>query len=71
MLRLDDATSSRLETLTHIFQRSAAEVIRQLIAQATPEDFPQSWHMTVEERCQQGTSAGRGRSIHGRRQGGT
>jgi predicted transcriptional regulator len=71
MLRLDDETSSKLETLTHIFQRSAAEVIRQLIAQATPEDFPQSWHRTVEECRQQGNSAGRERSRHGRRQRGT
>jgi predicted transcriptional regulator len=51
MLRLDDATSSKLETLTHIFQRSAAEVIRQLIAQARPATFPPSWQLAAEERC--------------------
>jgi predicted transcriptional regulator len=49
-IRLDAATSQKLETLTHTFGRSAAEVIRQLIAQATPEDFPQSWHLAVDER---------------------
>jgi predicted DNA-binding protein len=71
MRRLDEASSAKLERLAQHFGTSAAEVIRQLIAQATPEEFPPSWHMSVEERCQQGTSAGRGRSIHGRRQGGT
>jgi predicted transcriptional regulator len=53
MLRLDDETSSKLETLTQTFHRSAAEVIRQLIAQATPEVFPESWHLSVEERRQE------------------
>jgi hypothetical protein len=28
-------------------------VIRQLIAHATPEDFPESWHLAVAERRQQ------------------
>ena len=50
MLRLDDETSSKLATLTQTFHRSAAEVIRQLIAQAESEDFPQSWQLAVEER---------------------
>jgi hypothetical protein len=49
MLRLDDETLPKLETLTQTFQCSAAEVIRQLIAQATPEDFPQSWHLALDE----------------------
>jgi hypothetical protein len=35
-LRLDAATSHKLEALTHTFDRPAAEVIRQLILQATP-----------------------------------
>jgi hypothetical protein len=52
MLRLDEETSTKLATLTQIFHRSAAEVIRQLIAQATPEAFPQNWHRTVEEHRQ-------------------
>jgi hypothetical protein len=50
MVRLDDETSTQLATLTQTFHRSAAEVIRQLIAQATPEVFPQTWHLAVEER---------------------
>jgi hypothetical protein len=52
MLRLDEVTSRKLATLTQTFDRSAAEVIRQLIAQASPEDFPQSWQMAAEERQQ-------------------
>jgi predicted transcriptional regulator len=50
MLRLDEVTSRKLATLTQTFDRSAAEVIRQLIAHATPEDFPQSWHLAMNER---------------------
>jgi predicted DNA-binding protein len=49
-LRLDEVTSHKLEALTQTFDRSAAEIIRQLIAQATPEDFPSSWHLAVKER---------------------
>jgi predicted transcriptional regulator len=67
MLRFDDETLRKLDTLTQTFQRSAAEVIRQLIAQARPEEFPQSWRLAEEERRQQGSSAGRERSRHGRR----
>jgi predicted transcriptional regulator len=47
MLRLDDETSEKLNTLTRIFDCSAAEVVRHLIAQATPEDFPQSWRLAA------------------------
>jgi hypothetical protein len=53
MLRLDEVTWRKLEALTQTFHRSAAEVIRQLIAQATPEAFPQSWHVALEERRQE------------------
>jgi predicted transcriptional regulator len=49
MLRLDNETSTKLGTLMQTFDRSAAEIIRQLIAQARPEDFPQSWHLAVNE----------------------
>jgi predicted transcriptional regulator len=49
-LRLDEATSRQLAALTHTFHRPAADVIRQLIAQATPEDFPPGWHLAVAER---------------------
>jgi hypothetical protein len=47
-MRLDTVTSHKLETLTKTFGRSAAELIRQLIAQATPETFPESWRLTAE-----------------------
>jgi predicted transcriptional regulator len=60
MLRLDDETLSKLETLMQTFHRSAAEVIRHLIAQAVPKDFPQSWHLAVEERRQRGSQSGKG-----------
>jgi predicted DNA-binding protein len=49
-MRLDAVTSQKLETLTRTFGRSAAEVIHHLIAQATSEDFPESWHLAVNER---------------------
>jgi predicted transcriptional regulator len=48
-LRLDPATQRELERLMQTFGRSAADVIRQLIAQATSEDFPSSWEMTAHE----------------------
>jgi hypothetical protein len=51
-LRLDVVTSQTPEVLTQTFDRSAAEIIRQLIVQARPEDFPQSWRLAVEERRQ-------------------
>jgi len=50
MLRLDNAKSIRLATLMQAFDCSAAEVIRQLIVQAQPEDFRASWHLAVRER---------------------
>jgi predicted transcriptional regulator len=59
-LRLDDETSIKLAILTQTFHRSAAEVIRQLVAQATPEAFPQSWHLAVEERRQREPRSGAG-----------
>jgi predicted transcriptional regulator len=49
-LRLDDVTSRKLEGFTATFHRPAAEIIRQRIAQARPEDFPQSWQMAIDER---------------------
>jgi hypothetical protein len=47
MLRLDDLSQTKLQQLIEQFRTSKAEVIRQLIAQAEPEDFPPSWHMTA------------------------
>jgi predicted transcriptional regulator len=46
--RLDAGTQQKLEMLMQTFDRSAAEVIRQLMAQARPEDFPPSWQLAVE-----------------------
>jgi hypothetical protein len=54
-LRLDEVTSRKLEALMQTFHRSAAEVIRQLIAQARPEDFPPSWRLAVQEGSPQRT----------------
>jgi predicted transcriptional regulator len=42
MLRLDDASRGKLDEFTRFFVTSRADVIRQLITQATPETFPQS-----------------------------
>jgi hypothetical protein len=50
MLRLDDLTQAKLEDLSTHFDKPAAEIIRQLIAQAEPEDFPKSWQMRATER---------------------
>jgi hypothetical protein len=65
MLRLDEETSTKLGTLMQTFHRSAAEIIRQLIAQVTPEDFPPSWHMAAMERRPSGAplSDGGGDSV--------
>jgi hypothetical protein len=35
--------------LMHTLHRSAAEIIRQRITQATREDVPQRWHMAIGE----------------------
>ena len=49
-LRLDEAASRKLAAFMHTFERSAAEIIRQLIAQATPEDFPSGRQMIAHAR---------------------
>jgi hypothetical protein len=49
MLRLDDSAQTKLQQLVTQFGASKAEVIRQLIAQAKPEDFPKNWHMKAAE----------------------
>jgi predicted DNA-binding protein/predicted HicB family RNase H-like nuclease len=54
MLRLDDEAGQRLEELATYFGEPNAEVIRQLIIQVRLDDFPQSWHLAVAERLQQG-----------------
>jgi hypothetical protein len=53
MLRLDERTWARLEGLARHFDKSNAEIIRQLIAQGTPEVFPKSWQLAAAERCAQ------------------
>jgi predicted DNA-binding protein len=50
MLRLDKLTAQKLEALVAQFGQSRAEIIRQLVAQAKPEDFPQSWQLAARER---------------------
>jgi hypothetical protein len=57
MLRLDETTRETLERLARHFKKSSAEIIRQLIAQASPEDFPERWQLRVEE-CQRHPAAG-------------
>jgi predicted transcriptional regulator len=52
MLQLDETTAQKLQFLVEQVGRSRAEIIRQLIAQATSEDFPQSWHLAVDEQHQ-------------------
>jgi predicted transcriptional regulator len=45
MLRLDEAAQTKLQQLITQFGTSKAHIIRQLIVQTTPEDFPTSWQM--------------------------
>jgi predicted transcriptional regulator len=59
MLRLDDPTWAKLDALSTHFDTSAAEIIRQLLAQATPDTFPASWHLRVAERHRAQTWPGR------------
>jgi predicted transcriptional regulator len=53
MLRLDETSLGKLDALAQHFDRSAADIIRQLIAQATTKTFPHSWQLAAEERQQQ------------------
>jgi hypothetical protein len=50
MLRLDEPSRAKLEQFINQFGASKAQIIRHLIAQATLEDFPKSWHMRAAER---------------------
>jgi hypothetical protein len=43
MLRLDEPSQTKLQQLVKQYGVSKAEIIRQLIAQAEPEDFPKGW----------------------------
>ena len=50
MVRLDETTTQKLQQLVEQFGMSRAEIIRQLIAQAKLEDFPESWQLEAEGR---------------------
>jgi hypothetical protein len=50
MLRLDETSQTKLQQLMHQFGASKAHIIRRLFMQATPEDFPVSWHIRATER---------------------
>jgi predicted transcriptional regulator len=56
MLRLDRATRVTLQQLTEHFRQSKAAIIRQLIAQLSPADFPERWQLAAAAR--QGRLAG-------------
>jgi hypothetical protein len=50
MLRLDTTSSCKLQALVDRFDVPKAQIIRHLIAQAKPEDFPKSWQMRTAAR---------------------
>jgi hypothetical protein len=50
MMQLDDETWDKGEALSKHFQTSVAKVIRQVVAQATLENFPQRWQMASGQR---------------------
>ena len=60
MLRLDQTTATKLQHLVAQFAKPRAEIIRQLIAQAAPADFPPSWHLAVDEQRQRAAQPGNG-----------
>jgi hypothetical protein len=50
MLRLDASPRQKLQEFVEYFGVSKAAVMRQLIRQATPDDFPPSWQKQAAER---------------------
>ena len=58
MLRLDEPSQAKLEQLINQFGASKVQLIRHLLARATPEDFPPSWPMRVERRVQLSRQSG-------------
>jgi hypothetical protein len=50
MLRLDEPSCLNLQDLVDHFHLPKATIIRQLLIQAIPEDFPKSWHLRAAER---------------------
>jgi hypothetical protein len=51
MLRLDRTAQAKLQQLMRHIGASKANIIRQLIRQATPDEFPRGWHLRGAERC--------------------
>jgi hypothetical protein len=49
MLRLDTTSSLKLQELINRFDVPKAAIIRHLLTQAEPDDFPKSWHMRAAE----------------------
>lgn len=49
MLRLDTTSSLKLQKLVDHFDMPKAAIIRHLISQATPKDFPKRWHRRAAE----------------------
>jgi hypothetical protein len=47
--RLDEISQTKLQQLMQQFGASKAAIIRQLIIQTTPEDFPTSWQKRTAE----------------------
>jgi predicted transcriptional regulator len=47
---LDEELWGKLDDLSRRFQQSMAEVVRQMIAQQTVQQFPASWQRAAEER---------------------
>jgi predicted DNA-binding protein len=54
MLRSNEKTYERLENLSRHFKKSRAEIVRDLVAQATLETFPTRWSLEVEEHRLEG-----------------
>jgi hypothetical protein len=50
MLRLDEASETKLQQLIHQLGASKAAIIRHLLTHAAPEDFPRTWHMRAAAR---------------------
>jgi predicted DNA-binding protein len=50
MLRLDETAAQKLQQLVEHFGKPRAAIIRQLVAQATSEAFPERWHLAVAEQ---------------------
>jgi hypothetical protein len=54
MLRLDQTSQTKLQQLISHLRASTADIIHHLMLQATPEDFPTSWHLnTAAHRLRQ------------------